>query len=193
MSVTPAAGQPSRQPQAWLTYNVRRNMKPFVALVVVLLAVVKVACLGAPPQPEPKDVLVGPYELRLSVEPKRCHPHDDVTLTIEFKNTGTTFLLVPMRQDLQVEFKDSGAEDFVLLPPSECSGTQYARIEPGKSLTYLRGVKVPNMHGVVEIHVLSKSIPLEITEANQALVPTPASVTPAAGAPVAPDAGAAHL
>ena len=29
--------------------------------------------------------------------------------------------------------------------------------------------------------------------ANQALVPTPASVTPAAGAPVAPDAGAAHL
>ena len=28
---------------------------------------------------------------------------------------------------------------------------------------------------------------------NQALVPTPASVTPAAGAPVAPDAGAAHL
>jgi len=31
------------------------------------------------------------------------------------------------------------------------------------------------------------------TEANQALVPTPASVTPAAGAPVAPDAGAAHL
>jgi len=30
-------------------------------------------------------------------------------------------------------------------------------------------------------------------EANKALVPTPASVTPAAGAPVAPDAGAAHL
>jgi hypothetical protein len=30
-------------------------------------------------------------------------------------------------------------------------------------------------------------------EANQALVPTPASVTPAADAPVAPDAGAAHL
>ena len=30
-------------------------------------------------------------------------------------------------------------------------------------------------------------------EANQALVPTPASVTPAAGASVAPDAGAAHL
>ena len=29
--------------------------------------------------------------------------------------------------------------------------------------------------------------------ANQALVPTPASVTPAAGAPVAPDTGAAHL
>jgi len=29
--------------------------------------------------------------------------------------------------------------------------------------------------------------------ANQALVPTPASVTPAADAPVAPDAGAAHL
>jgi hypothetical protein len=29
--------------------------------------------------------------------------------------------------------------------------------------------------------------------ANQALVPTPASVTPAANAPVAPDAGAAHL
>lgn len=28
---------------------------------------------------------------------------------------------------------------------------------------------------------------------NKALVPTPASVTPAAGAPVAPDAGAAHL
>ena len=28
---------------------------------------------------------------------------------------------------------------------------------------------------------------------NQALMPTPASVTPAAGAPVAPDAGAAHL
>ena len=28
---------------------------------------------------------------------------------------------------------------------------------------------------------------------NQALVPTPASVTPAADAPVAPDAGAAHL
>jgi hypothetical protein len=32
-----------------------------------------------------------------------------------------------------------------------------------------------------------------IKRANQALVPTPASVTPAAGAPVAPDAGAAHL
>jgi len=31
------------------------------------------------------------------------------------------------------------------------------------------------------------------TRANQALVPTPASVTPAADAPVAPDAGAAHL
>jgi len=31
------------------------------------------------------------------------------------------------------------------------------------------------------------------TEPNKALVPTPASVTPAAGAPVAPDAGAAHL
>jgi hypothetical protein len=31
------------------------------------------------------------------------------------------------------------------------------------------------------------------TEPNQALVPTPASVTPAADAPVAPDAGAAHL
>jgi hypothetical protein len=29
--------------------------------------------------------------------------------------------------------------------------------------------------------------------ANQALVPTPMSVTPAAGAPVAPDTGAAHL
>jgi len=29
--------------------------------------------------------------------------------------------------------------------------------------------------------------------ANQSLVPTPASVTPAADAPVAPDAGAAHL
>jgi hypothetical protein len=33
----------------------------------------------------------------------------------------------------------------------------------------------------------------EKKRANQALVPTPASVTPAAGAPVAPDAGAAHL
>jgi hypothetical protein len=32
-----------------------------------------------------------------------------------------------------------------------------------------------------------------VNQANQALVPTPASVTPAAGAPVAPDAGAAHL
>jgi len=32
-----------------------------------------------------------------------------------------------------------------------------------------------------------------VQAANQALVPTPASVTPAAGAPVAPDAGAAHL
>jgi hypothetical protein len=31
------------------------------------------------------------------------------------------------------------------------------------------------------------------TEPNKALVPTPASVTPAADAPVAPDAGAAHL
>jgi hypothetical protein len=33
----------------------------------------------------------------------------------------------------------------------------------------------------------------EKRSANQALAPTPASVTPAAGAPVAPDAGAAHL
>jgi hypothetical protein len=32
-----------------------------------------------------------------------------------------------------------------------------------------------------------------IKEPNKALVPTPASVTPAASAPVAPDAGAAHL
>jgi 4-methyl-5(b-hydroxyethyl)-thiazole monophosphate biosynthesis len=32
-----------------------------------------------------------------------------------------------------------------------------------------------------------------INRPNKALVPTPASVTPAAGAPVAPDAGAAHL
>jgi len=32
-----------------------------------------------------------------------------------------------------------------------------------------------------------------IKKPNKALVPTPASVTPAAGAPVAPDAGAAHL
>jgi hypothetical protein len=31
------------------------------------------------------------------------------------------------------------------------------------------------------------------TEPNQALVPTPTSVMPAADAPVAPDAGAAHL
>jgi hypothetical protein len=31
------------------------------------------------------------------------------------------------------------------------------------------------------------------TEANQALVPTPKSVTPAADAPVAPATGAAHL
>ena len=37
------------------------------------------------------------------------------------------------------------------------------------------------------------SAKLERSEANQALVPTPASVTPAADAPVAPDAGAAHL
>ena len=34
---------------------------------------------------------------------------------------------------------------------------------------------------------------LDNVEPNQALVPTPASVTPAADAPVAPDAGAAHL
>jgi len=34
---------------------------------------------------------------------------------------------------------------------------------------------------------------LKKLRANQALVPTPASVTPAADAPVAPDAGAAHL
>ena len=41
-----------------------------------------------------------------------------------------------------------------------------------------------------EFHVLDGGRP---KPANQALVPTPASVTPAAGAPVAPDAGAAHL
>jgi len=35
--------------------------------------------------------------------------------------------------------------------------------------------------------------PREAKQPNQALVPTPASVTPAADAPVAPDAGAAHL
>jgi hypothetical protein len=34
---------------------------------------------------------------------------------------------------------------------------------------------------------------LFLTPANQAIVPTPMSVTPAAGAPVAPDTGAAHL
>jgi hypothetical protein len=34
---------------------------------------------------------------------------------------------------------------------------------------------------------------IETVTPNQALVPTPASVTPAANAPVAPDAGAAHL
>jgi hypothetical protein len=32
-----------------------------------------------------------------------------------------------------------------------------------------------------------------INKPNKALVPTPVSVTPAAGAPVAPDTGAAHL
>ena len=51
---------------------------------------------------------------------------------------------------------------------------------------------------VSECSVIEK-VTLEFPEkkneraANQALVPTPASVTPAADAPVAPDAGAAHL
>jgi hypothetical protein len=39
----------------------------------------------------------------------------------------------------------------------------------------------------------SSGATVRITTANQALVPTPASVTPAADAPVAPDADAAHL
>lgn len=38
MSVTPAARQPSRQPQAWLTCNVRQSMKFFTYIVIGLAA-----------------------------------------------------------------------------------------------------------------------------------------------------------
>jgi hypothetical protein len=41
--------------------------------------------------------------------------------------------------------------------------------------------------------LLAEDMLAQKQEPNQALVPTPASGTPAAGAPVAPDAGAAHL
>jgi hypothetical protein len=44
-----------------------------------------------------------------------------------------------------------------------------------------------------EIIDRAKGAALESKRANQALVPTPASITPAAGAPVVPDTGAAHL
>jgi serine/threonine-protein kinase len=67
---------------------------------------------------------------------------------------------------------------------------QWSRdLNPGSIITgviflyfYVQGVR-----GTFAYHKAKKE------EANQALVPTPASVTPAAGAPVAPDAGAAHL
>jgi len=54
-----------------------------------------------------------------------------------------------------------------------------------------------NIRGLTLISVREHVRDVKIEEskkgANQASVPTPASVTPAAGAPVAPDAGAAHL
>jgi len=57
----------------------------------------------------------------------------------------------------------------------------------------MTGFFVAAIESFTRISARKVAIKARTNKPNQALVPTPASVTPAADAPVAPDAGAAHL
>jgi predicted metalloprotease with PDZ domain len=112
----------------------------------------------------------------------------------------------------------AGIKELVIFEVGPRSDAQKAGLEVGEKIIQIRDVKVdglgikelqkqfemPSETGKVLLLIQAKdsgktrTVELQFheapsTEPNQALVPTPASVTPAADAPVAPDAGAAHL
>jgi len=184
-------------------------MKTFFTCIVLL----SIAFAGCASQPSPKAVLaVIPNVVVLTKVCVTTAPNLDrtnVTLPpgdykLRFKqenpDTKKAFYFYMRDDDQSVTVDESGA------PPRARGGIVYSTWDGNwRSFWYRKPNSVTPLGPIVlynndrtEIPKIAGPLPDDIVsslekEANQALVPTPASVTPAADAPVAPDAGAAHL
>lgn len=95
--------------------------------------------------------LDGPYELRLTLDRAEAFPGEQISATIEFKNTGKRILWIPRQREIFFGFEqdNSVSESWT----SSCDGLQYVKVKPGKTVRYEKDFVVPGMEGEVGVFV----------------------------------------
>ncbi|MDQ5979788.1 MAG: hypothetical protein QG602_2763 [Verrucomicrobiota bacterium] len=95
--------------------------------------------------------LDGPYELRLTLDRDSVHPAEEVSATIEFKNTGKRVLWIPRQREIFFGFETANTTSESW--SSSCDGLQYVRVNPGKTIRYEKAFVAPDMEGAVKVFV----------------------------------------
>lgn len=95
--------------------------------------------------------LDGPYELRVTLDRDSAHSGEEVSATIEFKNTGKQVLWIPRQREIFFGFEtdNTSSESW----SSSCDGLQYVKVKPGKTIRYEKAFVAPDLEGEVKVFV----------------------------------------
>lgn len=124
-----------------------------IALVVIAAVLFLAGCHSAPREEDvpAERVLASPYSLRLAIVPESARPGEQVTVTAEFTNTGSTALWVPRKRELFPQYRQEGGGGGSWA--SSCDGIRYVRLRPGESVRYEIPFEVPLLDaGTAEIY-----------------------------------------
>jgi hypothetical protein len=148
------------------------NTKSIMRAAVLPLLIAVAGCQSVVMEDEVSSdhLLKGPYELNLAVNPQAAHPGDRVIVTVEFLNTGNSFLWVPRAREafLGYQLDGAGGESW----SSSCDGIKYIRLGPGAKMRYELPFEAPLLYGDVKVFLGVRrdvSVPLKVKKWDQPL------------------------